>query len=620
MSANYVIKGKTGGSIKIPRFDNYTNPYPIQVWYCLKDDFAPTHFDLRQYGNGVNIFGDLVYLANHEDSQENLQSYVDSVVANTTWLWGNLYNGGMGVYSYVNGNNNYYSLFLSQGFITNEETGNIRFLLDYVGNNKTDFLSWKASNIVFVADARRDNILKVVSGNYNMAGVSGCYASIGEPQYLDPLDPTAITDVSYHKSDSPIDFGGCVDASLSSLIVEPVIGNAFYLPMIGLNGDSDSFSQGEFTMTPSIPEGYTYSGTWYGGTDNLEEDPNSKGGTASTGGGGGSFDNNSDPVDFPSDDQFSVDGINSGLITIYVPTQSELIAFNRFLFSSITEAMSLVFKRLLSDPIDYIISLGLIHLTPSNLSDSEEITFCGVGTGVLAKHTTKQFQRLNCGSINIEEQFKTNLDYGGFSSVQIYLPYCGVHSLDIQEVMGGTLTLQYMIDLLSGACVAMLKITRNKRNDGDADNLNSVLYTFTGNCVSQLPITSRDFKQFFQGLATLGIGAASQNGGAIAQGVTDAGLGFFNPDVKKAGTIQTDYGFMTAQKPYLILQRPIQQLPSSYMDEKGYPSNITVKLGACRGFTKIYPETLYANKIDGITEEEVEMLKDICSKGIYIEY
>lgn len=621
MSSSYLIKGATGGTIKIPRSNIVVSPYPIGTYYIDGNDFIPTIFDLTKYaGSGQNPYPSLEYLANHELPLEDMQPYIDDVNNKVSWLWGSLGSGGMCAYSYTSNNNTYYSLTLCQGYITNEETGNIRFLINYVtpmglGN----FPQWKAKEVVITSDADRDNILRILTGNYNQGGQSSAYENLGTPLYENPLEPTTITGVNYTKSNVE-HFKTLIEASFTSnVIVNPLIGEAHLQALIGLSSDADSVSFGEYIMQPSIPTGYTQTGSWYGGEDNLEEDPNDKGGVATTGGGGGSFDNNSDPVDFPPDSQFSVDGVSSGLITIYTPTQADLISFNKFLFADITEAMSLVIKRLISDPIEYILSLGLIHLTPSNLSDMEEITFCGIGSGVMAKRVTNQFQRLNCGSIDVNEQFATNLDYSGYSQVQAHIPYCGTYDLDINEVMGSRISLEYIIDLLSGACIANLKITRSKRNDGDANNLDAVLYSFTGNCISQLPLTARDFKSFFNGIATIASGVVSQNAGAIASGAMETVTGMFNPNIQKAGNIQTDYGFMGIQTPYLTLQRPIQQMPADFAKYNGYPSNITVKLGECKGYTKIHPITIYTNEIDGITQEECDMIKELMSEGFWIE-
>lgn len=65
---------------------------------------------------------------------------------------------------------------------------------------------------------------------------------------------------------------------------------------------------------------------------------------------------------------------------------------------------------------------------------------------------------VDCGSVEIPEQNQSLLDYSPFSRLTIYLPFIGFQDLDNKLVVGHTLKVQYVVDVLSGRCLAQLYI------------------------------------------------------------------------------------------------------------------------------------------------------------------
>ena len=82
---------------------------------------------------------------------------------------------------------------------------------------------------------------------------------------------------------------------------------------------------------------------------------------------------------------------------------------------------------------------------------------------------------IDCGSVTIEETHMNSLDYEK-TTVEVFLPFIGLKTLDTVKVMGNTIKLLYKISVLTGDCVAML-----------IDSNNIMFETFEGNMSFKVP-------------------------------------------------------------------------------------------------------------------------------------
>ena len=85
--------------------------------------------------------------------------------------------------------------------------------------------------------------------------------------------------------------------------------------------------------------------------------------------------------------------------------------------------------------------------------------------------------------------------------------------------------------------------------------------------------------------------------------------------VSHSGGLTGASGFMGAQIPYVIIHRPRQSVPENFNQYGGYPSNITMTLADCSGFTSVRT-CVY----DGLpfTDAEIKELDDILKGGVFI--
>lgn len=375
--------------------------------------------------------------------------------------------------------------------------------------------------------------------------------------------------------------------------------------------------------------GFTLENTiWISGNpfseDEFGSDPAGVGGNATGGGGYGTPAQDTGDVDGESaDDLNQLSIVNSGFATLYNPTSTELQNFANFLYTGITDSISTQLKKLVTNPLDYLLFVALCKFNPPT-SGRMEIGFGSVGSGVSAQKISNQFYELDCGTITYSEQFKSFLDYAPNSSVKIYLPFCGTHDLSIDDIMGSRINVNYLIDLLSGTCIARVKITRQVRSTAPQDaRVNDVIYEFQGNVYLTAPISATDWRGAYQslvglaggvvgGLASGGLAGATALVSSVASSVTSQKV-----SVGRSGQAGSNYGYLNNKKPYLILERPIQSHPANWGAFEGYTTNVRAKVSQLSGYTEIDESTLWTD-FGFATDEETQMIKDIMNGGVYL--
>lgn len=337
--------------------------------------------------------------------------------------------------------------------------------------------------------------------------------------------------------------------------------------------------------------------------------PYEDGGDSEDGGGDGDFDNTSEDIDVPNLPTLSATA--SGFVNIFAPTLNQLNQLASFMWT--TDFYDNILK-LWADPMSVILGLSIV---PVNIpvDDVREVKCGNVSTGVSMYHASTQFVIVDCGTINVNEYWGAYLDYSPYTKIQLYLPYCGTHSLDIDDIMGRSINVAYHIDILSGSCVAFVKST--------GKGLNSVLYEFSGNVSTQIPVTSENFSRLIQTaissvaslgstVATGGLSApmATSTIGSLANNVANS-----KPEIERSGSMSGSTGLMGIQKPYLILTRPKQCIPKDVQKFKGFPSMRYKKLSEVEGFT-ILSEILLKNIT--ASDEEIAEIKNLLKEGVIL--
>lgn len=360
-----------------------------------------------------------------------------------------------------------------------------------------------------------------------------------------------------------------------------------------------------------------------------------------TGGGDGTFDfTTTDDVDFPALPTLSA--TSTGFISLWCPTESQILSLAAYMWNA--DIFTIEFwKKLVADPLTLIYGLNIIPLdlsaiSPSIIDSTQNVTIGLIDTKIAVDHLSSQWIELDCGSITLNESWGAYFDYDPFTKLEIYLPYCGVHPLKIDDFMPGTISLKYHIDLLTGSCVAMVKSTKSNKH---GDTLDSVVYQFMGNCATQIPVTATQYADAVRSaisiaasigsMVAVGVGGAAAAGTAKTAGAsTHIGMNTLSrelnigssavenvmnlkPAIERSGAIGSSGGMLAVQMPYLILTRPRQANPASQNVYTGYPSFITETLGDLNGWTIV--QAIHLDNIP-CTSEELDEIDGLLKAGV----
>ena len=547
------------------------------------------------------------------DSYQNDKTYFNN---NVVWLWGSVDKGGVYLRKTAEGK-------ACVGGVTclakNEASETYRYIIyesaSYTIHDMTD--------LVFMYDEDSDNPDYPMMYVFTLADMRVFQVEQGN-------DITYYLKRAYNAFTNLYDIERCyyINEMTQYITWEGVSGDKPSCYVI-INDISGSFPHNLEYLVAGLPLSFSdtiVSGDpWGGQLADDEDDPNSDAGNSQEDGGNGAYPSDTSHQDHPDASSMTVDEANSGFVTLYNPTQAQVKSFNNWLFTDITDALSTQLKRLWANPLDFVLFLAMAHFTPPSDRDTT-IQYAGIDSGVIAHRVSHIYHTMDLGTCYIEGDSKTFKDYDPYTKYWIYLPYIGVQPLKADEVTGSTCSLTYNIDMLSGNCIATLKFNRSMRRTGDAI-LDDVIYHYSGNCYKTIPLTGTDWRGMIQsafqimgGIISMAGGAAGGNPASVGNGLVQAVDGVISQKVSvtRSGQISGSAGYMDKQKPYIIIERPIDCNPYNYRGFKGYVLNMRYNLGNLKGYTELEAETLWLNGFDGITDEEAEMLKSITSSGFYL--
>lgn len=389
-----------------------------------------------------------------------------------------------------------------------------------------------------------------------------------------------------------------------------------YASMVISNTTDSAWATPAWRKCPSIvgvPSGGLHDRVfwWYG--YEASQDSQGDGGESDTGGGDGTPQDSID-IDFPTLPPELL--LNSGIVKMFNPSSQNMSDFVNFIYSSPTAVID-NFKKIWVNPMDSIISLAIVPFTVPT-AGTDQIRFCGVSSGVTAPVVSNQFISIDCGSLTLNEEYNTLLDYSNYTKVKCFLPFFGFVDLNADQAVGATISIQYNIDLLTGEALATIKMNKYKEiNQSVNVKYNSCLYQFKGNILSQAPLTGNNYQQLYSGVLNLVTAVALPNPVSVA-GVASDLLGQ-KVSVQHGGSITGNGGSLGEYTPYLIVERPIRHKPEGFQEKVGYPADLgQYKLEQYSGYTEVDTTSMRFNDISNITDEEVKELKTILEEGIIL--
>lgn len=326
--------------------------------------------------------------------------------------------------------------------------------------------------------------------------------------------------------------------------------------------------------------------------------------------------------------------LTSGLFQLFLPSPAELTAFSNYLWSSDYEDS---LKRYGMKPMDNIVNFGIV---PFDLTEkkgnSTELNLCGSPTGIHLTAANDAYFLKTAGTITIDPNKLSGsyLDYQN-AHFSMFIPCIGFVSLRSTDVIGRSVTLQYRLDIATGDLIAYVIITKGSTQ--------YYSYSFTGNCMYKLPLTSADYASYYrrqrQGVASLIGSGVSMIGGALAGMATGGPVGAMAggmlsavssvssawdavegmkanfPEVQRGGDFTGSLSYLGYSNPYIIIDYP-HTYTKGFYDFYSYPTMRKMRLSDCGGWTFVARVDL--NGLSA-TIEEKNMIRALLKDGVYIK-
>lgn len=341
----------------------------------------------------------------------------------------------------------------------------------------------------------------------------------------------------------------------------------------------------------------------------------------------GSTDNGGDPTGNIGGDHIqtpplpTLGGMSSGFFTVYCPTEQQLAAIAQYLW---TDSVITNIRKYFTNFSDNIIALYVLPYKSASLPfknfkvgnmEAQDITN--------VEYVTARFVDIDMGSVYVENEYDSYLDYSPYTKFDCFLPAIGVVSLDADDIMcvtdpdtgvlssvkGSTVSLKYTLDLMTGVVVAFITINGEMR------------YQFSGKVGYNIPLTGENYSGMATGFVTAvaGLVGTIATGGMTAPMSASAAvagtISAMKPEIHRGGNLTGDASLLGGRTPYLIYRRPNKPLLEKQGIFTGFPSYKSGKLTDFTGYTEVIDA-----HVEGIscTETERAEILTLLKSGVII--
>lgn len=206
------------------------------------------------------------------------------------------------------------------------------------------------------------------------------------------------------------------------------------------------------------------------------------------------------------------------------------------------------------------------------------------------------------------------LDFEPYTKITLFLPYIGFVPLKASECNGGSLTVQYRFEAITGKCIAFVKTTdRNGRNTG--------YYQYSGDAGFSLPWVGNNGggTQMIHSAASAAVSIAKNDKDQMQQfgGFLQEAAKFAAHDSRPhmQGGFGVNTGALGGDEIVLFIQRAQHAMPANYYDLHGYQTATGATVGDYSGFTAFsYVELTNCDATDAEKAEIEGLLKG----GVYL--
>lgn len=245
--------------------------------------------------------------------------------------------------------------------------------------------------------------------------------------------------------------------------------------------------------------------------------------------------------------------------TVYIPTNENMEVINNAIFLQGSETV---------DVMHYFSSYKKFFcIIP--IEGYKQLKASKYDFGVTSPYTKSYTLNIDCGSIQIDETFKSVMDYAPFSRLTIFLPFIGFQELDVSMVMNNVLHVVYTVDVLSGRCLAKLFVVIE---DNEC-------------CIAEY-------------------------GGTIASDEVFSTTGQYNGSYELLTSMQ-----LGDLQTYVLISNK-EPLEGNVSEYDGYPTNEVIKVGDVTGF--IAYDKIFAVGMTA-TETEKREIESILKSGVLVD-
>lgn len=306
----------------------------------------------------------------------------------------------------------------------------------------------------------------------------------------------------------------------------------------------------------------------------------------------------------------------------YALSESELNAFASEIWTADDDRLSQFIKGLQlmgENPINAIISLSLYPFDIKTISGSATDSAIKLGRTSL-NSTGSKVKNLNpvidMGYISLRNYFNNFLDFEPYSTAFLYIPYCGIIQLSLNDFIGKVISIKLICDFLSGVCRAVIF----------ADGI-PMLYK-SGVIGTSISVTGTDSATMSSNLINNSLSVLTNATNLVAGGDTSTivknsasfmGSAFDYSAMRtiydSQGSTGTQISIYEPQKPYLVINLPNFDIDDSYGLYHGYRCDFYEFINTLTGY--IETDTPILTNISA-TEEEKNLIIDCMRGGIYV--
>lgn len=280
-------------------------------------------------------------------------------------------------------------------------------------------------------------------------------------------------------------------------------------------------------------------------------------------------------------------------------------------FAEIIQDLKLVGDNVMNSIISMV-------MFPFEIPNDGELNTIRIGrrtTTVMARALDATNLVFEMGTCYCYAKYRNFLDYEPYTRAWLYVPFCGMFEVPLQQFMNKYIDIKLAVDLLTGSGLCIVYAAGIP-----------ILYK---NCKigMQIPVTGADstytIKNYIQAAesgANAVMSAASGNAVGLAGGLINEALAMLtakNAPISSNGTSSPQCGILAPNKCYFVIERPkvtISQV-EDYGKLIGYACYKSGLIGSFQGFSKFENVKL---SISHCTESERNEIQSLLTSGVYL--